>query len=169
MGDVIEFLERMGRDAQLRHASEEVLEQAMRDAQMSPRARATLMGGDRAELEALVSAVANVCCVVNAPEQEPEEREAGRRKAGFGVDEKVCCVVFAPEPDGEEKQSHGPKTALTVDDNVCCMIYAPEDGEEKQATSSEAFVGIDNKVCCLIHAPSEGEEESDGAKHQEAA
>jgi len=34
MADVIEFLERMGRDAQLRHAPDTMLEQAMRDAQL---------------------------------------------------------------------------------------------------------------------------------------
>jgi|SwirhisoilCB3_FD_contig_31_3939740_length_460_multi_3_in_0_out_0_1 hypothetical protein len=103
MTDVIEFLERMGRDAQLRHASEAVLEQAMRDAQMSPRARAALTGGDRDEIEAVIGAESNVCCVVYAPDQDDEEKQP---HAALPVDGNVCCMIFAP-PESEEDESEG--------------------------------------------------------------
>lgn len=91
MADIIEFLERMGRDAQLRHASAAVLEQAMRDAQMSPRARAALMHGDRADIEAVTGADSNVCCVVYAPEPDGEEKRPKSAKAVVGNDKGVCC------------------------------------------------------------------------------
>jgi len=82
MTDVIEFLERMGRDAQLRHASEAVLEEAMRDAHLSAPARAALMGGDRAALKAVIGAHDNVCCMVNVPlpEGDDEESDGGKRQ-----------------------------------------------------------------------------------------
>jgi hypothetical protein len=73
MPDVIDFLERMGQDAALRHAPEAVLEQAMREAQMSLRARAALTSGSRAAIKAVVGAENNVCCCV--------------------VDDNVCCLM----------------------------------------------------------------------------
>src|SRR5690242_3221787 len=97
MADVIDFLERMGQDAALRHAPEAVLEQAMRDAQMSARARAALMSGTRAAIQAVVGAENSVCCMIYAPEQEGEEKT---RPA-----DNVCCLIYAPE--GEEQESAG--------------------------------------------------------------
>jgi hypothetical protein len=66
MPDFIEFLERLGRDASLRHAPAAVLEQAVRDAQLDPRLREALMRGDQAEVEAILG-VNNVCCMVYVP------------------------------------------------------------------------------------------------------
>jgi hypothetical protein len=137
MADVIDFLERMGQDAALRHASEAVLEQAMRDAQMAPRQRAALLSGDRAEIEAAIGADGNVCCAVFAPEQEEKESQEPRRpKAVLGVDNKVCCMINAPLPDAEEKTSQPgqQKAVFGVDENVCCMIYAPTpEGDRESA------------------------------------
>lgn len=99
MTDVIEFLERMGRDAQLRHASEAVLEQAMRDAQMSSRARAALKGGRRAEIEAIIGAESNVCCVIFAPEPDDEKDQ---KRAALAVGDNVCCMIYIPV-EGEEE------------------------------------------------------------------
>ena len=66
MADVIEFLERLGQDASLRHAPAAVLEQALRDAQIDPQLREALMRGDQAEVEAALG-VNNVCCMVYVP------------------------------------------------------------------------------------------------------
>lgn len=141
MADVIEFLERMGRDAQLRHASDAVLEQAMREAQMGPRVRAALMGGDRAEIEAVIGAESDFCCLVWAPQPDVEEQQPKSLKAVIGIDKEVCCVVFAPEPDEKEEQK-----------------------------SHKAVLGIDEKVCCMINVPlPEGDDESDGGERQKAA
>jgi hypothetical protein len=100
MADVIEFLERMGRDAQLRHASEAVLDQAMRDARMSPGVRAVLLRGDRAEIEAIAGAESNVCCTVHAPDPDDEVKQP---QAALAVHNKVYCVmIYAPTEDDEE-------------------------------------------------------------------
>lgn len=107
MADVIEFLERMGRDAQLRHAPDAVLDEAMRDAQLSPFARAALMGGDRADIEAAIGAEGNVSCLVWAPEPEGEEKQVKASKAAIGIDKKVCCMVNVPLPEGDEESDGG--------------------------------------------------------------
>lgn len=74
MPDIIEFLERLGRDASLRHAPGAVLEQALRDAQIDPQLHAALMRGDQAEVEAVLG-VNNVCCMIFAPTPDAEEKE----------------------------------------------------------------------------------------------
>lgn len=83
MPDVIEFLERLGRDASLRHAPAAVLEQVLRDAQIDARLREALMRGDQAGLEAVLG-VNNVCCMIFAPTpdaQDEELEETGRQAA----------------------------------------------------------------------------------------
>jgi len=84
MADVIEFLERLGQDASLRHAPAAVLEQALRDAQIDPQLREALMRGDQAEVEAVLG-VNNVCCMVYLPvppgADETESEETTRRAA----------------------------------------------------------------------------------------
>lgn len=82
MADVIDFLERMGQDAGLRHASNGVLEEVLRATQLNSRARAALMSGDRAEIEAVVGTESNVCCMVWMPgDEEQQPREGKPRKA----------------------------------------------------------------------------------------
>lgn len=106
MADVIDFLEKMGQDAGLRHAPDAVLEQAMCDAQMNDRARAALMSGDRAAIEAAIGTQHNVCCMVFTPGE--DEGESGVKTVP-GIDSKVCCMVFTPgdeeqDPEGVEQQ-----------------------------------------------------------------
>ncbi len=82
MVDVIDFLERMGRDAELRHASDAVLERAMREAQMDALTRTALMSGDRVDIEAALGAKTNVCCAIFTPgDEEPPPQGVERRKA----------------------------------------------------------------------------------------
>jgi hypothetical protein len=76
MSNVIRFLERLGTDAQLRHASDGELEQAMIGAQIDPAIRDALLRRDQRRLEELLGANANVCCMIFVPAQEePEEQE----------------------------------------------------------------------------------------------
>jgi hypothetical protein len=74
VSEVIEFLERLGCDARLRHATDEEVEQEMALAGIEDPARATILWGDRSSLESLLGAKANVFCGVVAPE-EPDEKE----------------------------------------------------------------------------------------------
>jgi len=54
MSDIIEFLEKMGQDAQLRHASREDIAIALAGAPMEPQQRAAMLSGDEEQLRALL-------------------------------------------------------------------------------------------------------------------
>lgn len=73
MSDIVEFLERMGSDARLRHADHEVVRQELEQAELAPEARMAILDSDRAALEALVAARASICCMVHAPEDDEDE------------------------------------------------------------------------------------------------
>jgi hypothetical protein len=70
---VIDFLERFGRDAELRHASDEDVETALKQAGIEPALRLAIVGKDQIELERLLGADTNVCCLINKPDDEEEE------------------------------------------------------------------------------------------------
>lgn len=69
MSNVIDFLERMGQDAKLRYAVGEEFETALAAADIDPAVRAALVDADQSRLEALLGASANVCCMVQRPDE----------------------------------------------------------------------------------------------------
>jgi len=69
----IDFLERLGSDAHLRHAAATTVEQALALAQIDPAVQAAILSEDSLQLEALLGASTNVCCMVHHPEEEEEE------------------------------------------------------------------------------------------------
>jgi len=73
VSNVIDFLERFGRDAELRHASDEAVEAALTQAGIEPALRLAIVGKDQGALERLLGADTNVCCLVNKPDEEEEE------------------------------------------------------------------------------------------------
>jgi hypothetical protein len=75
MSNVIDFLDQMGRDAQLRSATALEVEAALLRAGIEPRARAAILGGDQLLLESLVGASHNICCMINVPDEEEESEE----------------------------------------------------------------------------------------------
>ena len=75
MSNVIDLLERLGKDAQLRHASDHEIEQALIRAQIDPAIRNAILQRDQRELEMLLGASANVCCMIATPAQEEREDE----------------------------------------------------------------------------------------------
>jgi hypothetical protein len=75
VSNVINFLERFGADADLRHASDEAVNEALRAAGIDPAVRLAIVGKDQGELERLLGADTNVCCMINAPDEEEEEEE----------------------------------------------------------------------------------------------
>ena len=76
MSNVIDFLERLGQDAQLRYATRNELEAALTRAGIEPALRTAMLQSDRSTLESLIGAPSNVCCLVNVPEEEEEERQS---------------------------------------------------------------------------------------------
>ena len=73
MSNVIDFLERFGRDAELRHASDEDVEAALKQAGIEPAVRLAIVGKDQRALEQLLGADTNVCCLINKDDEEEEE------------------------------------------------------------------------------------------------
>lgn len=74
MLNVIEFLDALGRNSQLRHASADVLAVELERAQIEPALRAAVLSGDQQRLESLLGARTNVVCGF-APAQDDEEQE----------------------------------------------------------------------------------------------
>ena len=75
MSNVINLLERLGADADLRHASAEAVDEALRAAGIDPALRLAIVGKDQGGLERLLGADTNVCCLINSPDDEEEEEE----------------------------------------------------------------------------------------------
>jgi len=71
--NLIDFLERCGQDAELRHASAEVMEEALRGIGIEPTLRTAILNKDQRALEALLGADTNVCCMVHREDEEEEE------------------------------------------------------------------------------------------------
>jgi hypothetical protein len=75
VSNVIDFLERFGQDAGLRHATSDAVAEALKSAGIDPELRAAILAKDQWTLEALLGADTNVCCMTNKPEDEEEEEE----------------------------------------------------------------------------------------------
>jgi len=99
MTDVIEFLERMGQDPQLRHATRDELERALISAEVAPELRAAILAKDQAQLETLLGRVP--VCVAYFPAKEDEEED------GEGESEEIP----SQEPD-EAPEHSGLRTVI---------------------------------------------------------
>ncbi len=78
MSNAIEFLERLGRDAHLRHASAELLGTASSNAAIDPALLTAIVDKDLQTLQSLLGADTDVCCLIYAPEDDegaPPEKE----------------------------------------------------------------------------------------------
>jgi hypothetical protein len=73
---LIEFLEKMGQDASLRHATPAKLVEALMRSDLNDSEREAILRKDQRLLEAMLDARANVCCMVAKPmREEPDEAE----------------------------------------------------------------------------------------------
>lgn len=75
MSDVIDFLERMGQDAQLRHASRDDVELAMADVQIEPALREAILAKNSAQLKAVLGEDPPPIQTAEEPKEEEEEAE----------------------------------------------------------------------------------------------
>jgi hypothetical protein len=75
MSNLIDVIEQWGRDAQWRHATDEAREAALIEAGLEPEVRTAMLGADPGVLESLLGATHNICCMINAPDEEEEENE----------------------------------------------------------------------------------------------
>jgi hypothetical protein len=91
MPSVIEFLETMGRDPELRYATADQLEEALTSASIEPSVRTALVSGDARRLETLLGATAAICCMIRTPdeeEEEPQEEDDGEQPEEDGGEEE---------------------------------------------------------------------------------
>ena len=75
MSNVIDFLEQLGQDSRLRHATSTEVDQALLRAGIDSAVRTAISGSDWRMLEALVGATHNIFCGINVPEEQEEEDE----------------------------------------------------------------------------------------------
>jgi hypothetical protein len=73
MSNLIDVIEHWGRDAQWRHATDEAREAALIAAGLEPDVRTVMLTADQDALESLLGVTHNICCMINAPEEEKEE------------------------------------------------------------------------------------------------
>jgi hypothetical protein len=75
VSNIIDFLERLGQDAELRLATSGELEEALKGAGIEPALRSAILGKNQQLLEILLGASSNVCCLVHSPDEQEEEEE----------------------------------------------------------------------------------------------
>jgi hypothetical protein len=75
MSNVIDFLERMGRDGQLRHASTEDMAGALEVARIDPQLAAAILARDSAQVESLLGDSKIYCALIPGKQDEEEEEE----------------------------------------------------------------------------------------------
>jgi hypothetical protein len=83
---IIEFLEKWGQDADLRHASNAELNVALMHADIDDSARAVVLQKDQRLLEELLDAGANVCCMIATPMEEDDDEEEAEEKKEVEAD-----------------------------------------------------------------------------------
>lgn len=88
MSNVITLLERMGRDAQLRHAAQSDLQRELEHAEIAPELMAAILAGDQMQLEKLLGQ-SNVCCAFMPSKEDEEEEESPSREDEISLASKV--------------------------------------------------------------------------------
>ncbi|AGG89542.1 hypothetical protein RHOFW104T7_10370 [Rhodanobacter thiooxydans] len=97
MFDVIDFLERVGQDAQLRHASRDEVGSALSNAEIDPELRVAILARDGQELRTLLGQ-GPYCCLIN-PAKPGEEQEECDGSCEEGEEKK--------DDEDKEKKSDG--------------------------------------------------------------
>jgi hypothetical protein len=82
MMDAIDFFEKVGQDARLRYATSEELEDALARAQLDPAVEAAIINHDARQLGALLGARAQLCCLIEKPEEGEEDDEDAEDEDG---------------------------------------------------------------------------------------
>jgi hypothetical protein len=83
---IIEFLEKLGQDADLRHATTAELNAALMHADIDDSARAVVLQKDQRLLEELLDAGSNVCCMIAMPQTEDDEEEEAEEEKEVEAD-----------------------------------------------------------------------------------
>lgn len=75
MPNSIEFIEALGKDAELRHADSKTIERALSAMPIDVALRDAILAADQARLEKLLGAQTNVCCMIHSPDDDEDDEE----------------------------------------------------------------------------------------------
>lgn len=77
MSNVVDLLERLGQSSRLQALTGEQLAQELAQAGIEPAVRAAIVQQRPRQLEQLIGASTNVCCLIHAPQdEEPDEQQS---------------------------------------------------------------------------------------------
>jgi hypothetical protein len=89
MSDIVDILEKLGRDARLRDAAQEEVEAYLRAAGASTETLSAIVAADQRRLESMLGVGNSVCCLIYMPKESEEEQTSPSK-------------VNEPAPDEEE-------------------------------------------------------------------
>lgn len=82
MSKVVDLLEKIGQSSRLQGLSGEQLAQELSQAGLDPAVQAAIVQQRARQLEQLIGASTNVCCLVNAPQDdEPDQQQPDDEKS----------------------------------------------------------------------------------------
>ncbi|HWK49338.1 MAG TPA: hypothetical protein VNR40_05595 [Steroidobacter sp.] len=88
MSNVVDLLERMGQSSRLQALTGEQLAQELAQTGIEPAVQAAIVQQRPRQLEELIGATRNICCMVHAPQdEEPEEQQPED-----GGERRVACA-----------------------------------------------------------------------------
>jgi hypothetical protein len=102
VSNVIDFLQRLGQDADLRPAPRAALELALAQADIDPALREALLGADQRKLESLLGAETNVCTMVSPGKKEEKEEDEEEDEDEDDEDEDDDEDDFEDDEDDED-------------------------------------------------------------------
>jgi hypothetical protein len=94
MSNVIDFLERMGQNGQLRHASQNEVEFALSHAQLNPDLQAAILAKDQSQLQILLGQ-GLLYCMLSPSEEDDEDAEEGPSRDGDEISLRSVFRVAA--------------------------------------------------------------------------
>lgn len=80
MSDIVDFLEKLGRDTSAHDAAPEEIDRRLAEVGVEPTVRAALVAGDKEEFERLLGARSNVCCLIDPAVQDEEDDDAETKR-----------------------------------------------------------------------------------------
>lgn len=91
MSNVVDLLERMGQSSRLKSLTSEQLAQELAQAGIEPAVQSAIVQQRPRQLEELIGASKNVCCMVHAPQDdEPEEPAEPAEQPEDGGERRVA-------------------------------------------------------------------------------
>lgn len=99
MHDVLEFLERVGQDWQLRHAEPGVLAHALAQTGIDTAMHPAILEADSRRLQSLLALSANICCAVHPAHEDDDEEDLDEEEDDLDDDDCDADDADFDDPD----------------------------------------------------------------------